>query len=168
MCIRDSKKAGISVYRDLSDDQVRELFSAYSNQDDAKTEYDFLLYRVLAQDPHLKAADGVPTPAQDAALVHRLASMQVLLEKASSASHEATSTLTASYATATLLAVQGRLRDLLTYRKELNMDALALIEEAICKSCLLYTSDAADEEDSVDLGGRHIIKKQKRTRRRMG
>src|SRR5665648_601415 len=25
--------------------------------------------------------------------------------------------------------------------------------------CLLYTSDAADEEDSVDLGGRRIIKK---------
>ena len=24
------------------------------------------------------------------------------------------------------------------------------------KNCLLYTSDAADEEDSVDLGGRHI------------
>src|SRR5664279_3806798 len=24
----------------------------------------------------------------------------------------------------------------------------------ICRSCLLYTSDAADEEDSVDLGGR--------------
>ena len=24
--------------------------------------------------------------------------------------------------------------------------------------CLLYTSDAADEEDSVDLGGRRIIK----------
>src|SRR5664280_407696 len=24
-------------------------------------------------------------------------------------------------------------------------------------SCLLYTSDAADEEDSVDLGGRRII-----------
>ena len=28
------------------------------------------------------------------------------------------------------------------------------------KSCLLYTSDAADEEDSVDLGGRRIIKKK--------
>ena len=28
--------------------------------------------------------------------------------------------------------------------------------------CLLYTSDAADEEDSVDLGGRRIIKKNKR------
>ena len=27
------------------------------------------------------------------------------------------------------------------------------------KNCLLYTSDAADEEDSVDLGGRRIIKK---------
>ena len=26
------------------------------------------------------------------------------------------------------------------------------------KTCLLYTSDAADEEDSVDLGGRRIIK----------
>src|SRR5664279_498222 len=25
------------------------------------------------------------------------------------------------------------------------------------KGCLLYTSDAADEEDSVDLGGRRII-----------
>src|SRR5664280_3917902 len=29
------------------------------------------------------------------------------------------------------------------------------------KYCLLYTSDAADEEDSVDLGGRRIIKKKK-------
>ena len=29
--------------------------------------------------------------------------------------------------------------------------------------CLLYTSDAADEEDSVDLGGRRIIKKKKNT-----
>ena len=27
--------------------------------------------------------------------------------------------------------------------------------------CPLYPSDAADEEDSVDLGGRRIIKKQK-------
>ena len=29
------------------------------------------------------------------------------------------------------------------------------------KSCLLYTSDAADERSSVDLGGRRIIKKKK-------
>eukprot|EP00658_Telonema_sp_P-2_P075501 TRINITY_DN65082_c0_g1_i1.p1 TRINITY_DN65082_c0_g1~~TRINITY_DN65082_c0_g1_i1.p1 ORF type:complete len:127 (+),score=28.64 TRINITY_DN65082_c0_g1_i1:213-593(+) len=31
--------------------------------------------------------------------------------------------------------------------------------------CLLYTSDAADEEDSVDLGGRRIIKKKKHMRK---
>ena len=30
------------------------------------------------------------------------------------------------------------------------------------KGCLLYTSDAADERSSVDLGGRRIIKKKKR------
>src|SRR5678815_1615267 len=29
------------------------------------------------------------------------------------------------------------------------------------ESCLLYTSDAADERSSVDLGGRRIIKKKK-------
>ncbi|GAB5839746.1 hypothetical protein JMUB7547_28670 [Staphylococcus aureus] len=28
-----------------------------------------------------------------------------------------------------------------------------------CRFCLLYTSDAADEARSVDLGGRRIIKK---------
>ena len=30
--------------------------------------------------------------------------------------------------------------------------------------CLLYTSDAADERSSVDLGGRRIIKKKKTVR----
>ena len=30
------------------------------------------------------------------------------------------------------------------------------------KVCLLYTSDAADERSSVDLGGRRIIKKKKK------
>ena len=29
------------------------------------------------------------------------------------------------------------------------------------RNCLLYTSDAADERSSVDLGGRRIIKKKK-------
>ena len=29
--------------------------------------------------------------------------------------------------------------------------------------CLLYTSDAADERSSVDLGGRRIIKKKNKT-----
>ena len=31
--------------------------------------------------------------------------------------------------------------------------------------CLLYTSDAADERSSVDLGGRRIIKKKNNTKR---
>src|SRR5664280_3845066 len=38
--------------------------------------------------------------------------------------------------------------------------ARAAMESGVAKypiSCLLYTSDAADEEDSVDLGGRRII-----------
>ena len=32
--------------------------------------------------------------------------------------------------------------------------------------CLLYTSDAADERSSVDLGGRRIIKKKKEIKAR--
>ena len=34
------------------------------------------------------------------------------------------------------------------------------------KVCLLYTSDAADERSSVDLGGRSIIKKKKKKKKR--
>ena len=30
------------------------------------------------------------------------------------------------------------------------------------KTCLLYTSDAADEEDRVDLGGPRLLKKKKK------
>ena len=30
----------------------------------------------------------------------------------------------------------------------------------VVQACLLYTSDAADERSSVDLGGRRIIKKK--------
>eukprot|EP00658_Telonema_sp_P-2_P030848 TRINITY_DN23222_c0_g1_i1.p1 TRINITY_DN23222_c0_g1~~TRINITY_DN23222_c0_g1_i1.p1 ORF type:complete len:174 (+),score=48.41 TRINITY_DN23222_c0_g1_i1:104-625(+) len=42
---------------------------------------------------------------------------------------------------------------------------LVLKEEATYyHCCLLYTSDAADEEDSVDLGGRRIIKKKNKIR----
>ena len=40
--------------------------------------------------------------------------------------------------------------------EQLNDDQLA--------DCLLYTSDAADERSSVDLGGRRIIKKKNRKR----
>eukprot|EP00658_Telonema_sp_P-2_P030816 TRINITY_DN23200_c0_g1_i1.p1 TRINITY_DN23200_c0_g1~~TRINITY_DN23200_c0_g1_i1.p1 ORF type:complete len:218 (+),score=51.84 TRINITY_DN23200_c0_g1_i1:404-1057(+) len=44
-------------------------------------------------------------------------------------------------------------------------DDSVLVDEASIdplQLCLLYTSDAADEEDSVDLGGRRIIKKKKK------
>ena len=34
------------------------------------------------------------------------------------------------------------------------------IDEIQPRRCLLYTSDAADERSSVDLGGRRIIKKK--------
>ena len=35
---------------------------------------------------------------------------------------------------------------------------------ALDSICLLYTSDAADERSSVDLGGRRIIKKKTRSK----
>ena len=45
--------------------------------------------------------------------------------------------------------------------------ASAIFEGIIAngRSCLLYTSDAADERSSVDLGGRRIIKKKEREKR---
>ena len=39
---------------------------------------------------------------------------------------------------------------------------------ALPEACLLYTSDAADERSSVDLGGRRIIKKQKKEKKNKG
>ena len=33
-------------------------------------------------------------------------------------------------------------------------------KKVMCESCLLYTSDAADDMQCVDLGGRRIIKKE--------
>ena len=39
---------------------------------------------------------------------------------------------------------------------------------AMLMGCLLYTSDAADERSSVDLGGRRIIKKKNRITTRLG
>eukprot|EP00658_Telonema_sp_P-2_P078219 TRINITY_DN7272_c0_g1_i1.p1 TRINITY_DN7272_c0_g1~~TRINITY_DN7272_c0_g1_i1.p1 ORF type:complete len:122 (+),score=27.53 TRINITY_DN7272_c0_g1_i1:176-541(+) len=42
-----------------------------------------------------------------------------------------------------------------------GLDEVPLGAVTMLVICLLYTSDAADEEDSVDLGGRRIIKKKK-------
>ena len=41
-------------------------------------------------------------------------------------------------------------------------DVGGALRDAEPRACLLYTSDAADERSSVDLGGRRIIKKKKR------
>ena len=48
------------------------------------------------------------------------------------------------------------------YTSGKNATDSALIIDAmdLMYTCLLYTSDAADERSSVDLGGRRIIKKQ--------
>src|SRR5664280_2724359 len=51
------------------------------------------------------------------------------------------------------------MRELLTQEAD---DVRAAEAVALFCYCLLYTSDAADEEDSVDLGGRRIIKKKKK------
>ena len=43
-------------------------------------------------------------------------------------------------------------------RPHLRLELEGAVE---AEGCLLYTSDAADERSSVDLGGRRIIKKKK-------
>ena len=42
-----------------------------------------------------------------------------------------------------------------------NKDYVSALPYGWSVICLLYTSDAADERSSVDLGGRRIIKKKK-------
>ena len=46
--------------------------------------------------------------------------------------------------------------------REDDMGNLGLVEADYAWVCLLYTSDAADERSSVDLGGRRIINKKKK------
>eukprot|EP00656_Telonema_subtile_P038186 TRINITY_DN4281_c0_g1_i3.p1 TRINITY_DN4281_c0_g1~~TRINITY_DN4281_c0_g1_i3.p1 ORF type:complete len:731 (-),score=92.45 TRINITY_DN4281_c0_g1_i3:9-2201(-) len=59
--------------------------------------------------------------------------------------------------------VLGYFRCLGTGRDQGNgFETVELDENQTDTFCLLYTSDAADEEDSVDLGGLRIIKKKKR------
>ena len=45
-----------------------------------------------------------------------------------------------------------------------NLSPADLVQRGVVQvmDCLLYTSDAADERSSVDLGGRRIIKKKKK------
>ena len=43
------------------------------------------------------------------------------------------------------------------------VDGRVTVRVVLTHDCLLYTSEAADERSSVDLGGRRIIKKKKRS-----
>ena len=45
---------------------------------------------------------------------------------------------------------------------QVRTEELQARRNALSKHCLLYTSDAADERSSVDLGGRRIIQKKKK------
>eukprot|EP00658_Telonema_sp_P-2_P040556 TRINITY_DN289_c0_g1_i6.p1 TRINITY_DN289_c0_g1~~TRINITY_DN289_c0_g1_i6.p1 ORF type:complete len:173 (-),score=23.16 TRINITY_DN289_c0_g1_i6:127-645(-) len=54
------------------------------------------------------------------------------------------------------------LLELLDRRRREEDEPRRKVVRDLLNGCLLYTSDAADEEDSVDLGGRRIIKKKKK------
>ena len=50
------------------------------------------------------------------------------------------------------------------YANFIVKDVIAL--DPLARSCLLYTSDAADDMQCVDLGGRRIIKKKKKKKKK--
>ena len=51
--------------------------------------------------------------------------------------------------------------DHVDHPRSTSADQLGDRADELLGRCLLYTSDAADERSSVDLGGRRIIKKKK-------
>ena len=64
----------------------------------------------------------------------------------------------------------AKVTPMLAEAKRLEMPAIGMTDHGnmfgaseFYNACLLYTSDAADERSSVDLGGRRIIKKKKKT-----
>ena len=59
--------------------------------------------------------------------------------------------------------------DIVRCQSDVNYTYLFLKDKTkltVTKTCLLYTSDAADERSSVDLGGRRIIKKKKQDKKK--
>ena len=58
----------------------------------------------------------------------------------------------------------SRERNFVSINASLSVDFLGQCASETLGGCLLYTSDAADERSSVDLGGRRIIKKKKTLR----
>ena len=68
------------------------------------------------------------------------------------------------------MCIRDRLREVLAIQRSGDrtranafIDRWTTWDPALHEVCLLYTSDAADERSSVDLGGRRIIKKKKQT-----
>ena len=60
-----------------------------------------------------------------------------------------------------ILIVAGGFADQRVFFPHFARQIIPMLElPGLSKSCLLYTSDAADERSSVDLGGRRIIKKK--------
>ena len=58
--------------------------------------------------------------------------------------------------------ISGEVKKAMSYQvKTQTLESSLLFLYNLRKTCLLYTSDAADERSSVDLGGRRIIKKKK-------
>ena len=53
------------------------------------------------------------------------------------------------------------------FKDQVEHASTIVVSRTQMMTCLLYTSDAADEEDSVDLGGRRIIKKKKKNTERV-
>ena len=82
------------------------------------------------------------------------------------------------YSEKTLKTYQNAFEEFINYYREIDLKLIdekmilefmryLVIERKVSESyqnqvCLLYTSDAADERSSVDLGGRRIIKKKKK------
>ena len=65
-----------------------------------------------------------------------------------------------------VVAESGQVRAVLDEDRAVDLTSHAAqhVDVAAPHACLLYTSDAADERSSVDLGGRRIIKKKNRAR----
>ena len=57
----------------------------------------------------------------------------------------------------------AHLRELLAADHRYVFTLIQKFQPSKAAGCLLYTSDAADERSSVDLGGRRIIKKKRST-----
>src|SRR5678816_2609908 len=70
------------------------------------------------------------------------------------------STTIASSMTTPTISTSASIVTLFSVKPSGHMHAnVAMTDAGMATPCLLYTSDAADERSSVDLGGRRIIKK---------